>query len=120
MKSIQYHADSFMLKGCTTTIPGSAVTVGAGNVMIEIYEHLDAVGQTIVGGLASTIGVAGYVTGGGHSRLSARYGLAADQVLEMDIVTPQGEIITANECQNQDLFWAMRGVCYLVSLVHTL
>lgn len=28
----------------------------------------------------------------------------------MEIVTPQGEILTLNECQNTDLFWAMRGV----------
>lgn len=28
----------------------------------------------------------------------------------MEVVTPEGEIVVANECQNQDLFWAMRGV----------
>lgn len=36
--------------------------------------------------------------------------MAADQVLEMEIVTPGGDILTINECQNEDLFWAMRGV----------
>lgn len=35
--------------------------------------------------------------------------MAADQVLEMDIVTPCGNILTINDCQNQDLFCAMRG-----------
>ena len=33
-----------------------------------------------------------------------------DQVLEMEIVTPGGHILTIDECQNEDLFWAMRGV----------
>jgi hypothetical protein len=45
--------------------------------------------------------------------------MGADQVLEMEIVTPRGEILTINECQNQDLFWAMRGVS-LISLDYTI
>jgi len=52
----------------------------------------------------------GYMTGGGHGALGPTYGMAADEVLEIDMVTPGGDIITANECQNRDLFWAMRGV----------
>ena len=39
--------------------------------------------------------------------------MAADHVLEMEIVSPGGNILTLNECQNQDLFWAMRGVSTL-------
>jgi hypothetical protein len=65
---------------------------------------------TIVAGGPETVGPGGYLTGGGHGPLSATYGMGADQVLEMEIVTPGGEILTSNECQNQDLFWAMRGV----------
>jgi hypothetical protein len=38
-----------------------------------------------------------------------KYGLGADQVLEIELVNADGEIITANECQNTDYFWAMRG-----------
>jgi hypothetical protein len=30
-------------------------------------------------------------------------------VMEIELVTAAGEVITANECQNQDYFWAMRG-----------
>lgn len=56
------------------------------------------------------IGFGGHITGGGHAALSAYYGLAADNALEFEIVTPGGEILTINECQNQDLFWATRGV----------
>jgi FAD/FMN-containing dehydrogenase len=66
---------------------------------------------TIVAGGSETVGIGGYLTGGGHGALSATYGMGADQVLEMEIVTPRGKILTINECQNQDLFWAMRGVC---------
>jgi hypothetical protein len=77
--------------------------------MIDLYSYLDTLNQTIVGGGGQTVSVGGYLTGGGHSLLSARYGLGADQVLEMQVVTPKGDLVIANECQNQDLFWAMRG-----------
>ena len=56
------------------------------------------------------MGLGGYLTGGGHSPLSAMFGLAVDQVLEMEVVLASGDIVTANEAQHSDLFWAMRGV----------
>ena len=67
-------------------------------------------GLTILSGGQHGVGYGGYATGGGHSALGPTYGMAADQVLEMEIVSPGGDILTINECQNQDLFWAMRGV----------
>lgn len=109
LKGIQIH-DSFQPKSCTATIAGGAVTVGGGQQMVDILEALAPLNRTIVGGSSKSVGVSGHMTSGGHSILSSTYGLAADQALEMEIVTPQGELVTANECQNQDLFWAMRGV----------
>lgn len=41
--------------------------------------------------------------------MTAEYGMGADNILQADIVTPAGELITANECQNSDIFWAIRG-----------
>lgn len=78
--------------------------------MLEIDREASLRNLTIVSGGAGTVGVGGYLTGGGHAALSSTYGLAADQVLEIEMVTPHGKIITANECQHKDLFWAMRGV----------
>lgn len=112
LKALKTH-DSFRPNRCKFTIHTSAVTVGGGMQMWDLYDALDALNQTVVGGGGKTVSVGGYVTGAGHGLLSARYGLAADQVLEMEVVTPQGETVIANECQNQDLFWAMRGVSHL-------
>jgi len=47
--------------------------------------------------------------GGGHSMLSNNFGLGADRVLQYRVVTPQGKTLTANACQNVDLFYALRG-----------
>ncbi|KAF7559013.1 hypothetical protein G7046_g5140 [Stylonectria norvegica] len=62
-----------------------------------------------VDGMGPEVTLGGYLTGGGHSPLSHIYGLGSDQVYEVEMVTPAGDIITANECQNTDLFWAVRG-----------
>lgn len=51
----------------------------------------------------------GYLAGGGHSPVTPIYGLGSDQVLSIDVVTPDGRFVTADETQNEDLFWAIRG-----------
>jgi len=102
--------DAFRPQACDNTIQyGPAVKLGAGMQMADIYRILAPLNRTIVGGTSSTVSIAGFVTGGGHSVLTPRYGMGADQVLEMELVTPAGDIVIANECQNTDLFWALRG-----------
>ncbi|QBZ55220.1 hypothetical protein PoMZ_00115 [Pyricularia oryzae] len=46
---------------------------------------------------------------GGHSILSPHHGLAVDQVLEMEMVDAEGKLLTLNECENEDIFFAVRG-----------
>jgi hypothetical protein len=101
--------DTFNPKGCNFTLPTTSVTVSAGHTMVEIYTAADAQNQTIVGGAAEVVGIGGYITGTGHSPLSTAHGLAADNVLQATLVTPSGDVLTANECQNSDLFCAFRG-----------
>jgi hypothetical protein len=47
--------------------------------------------------------------GGGHGVMSGFYGMGADNIIEASIVTPRGDLVISNECQNSDLFWAIRG-----------
>ncbi|KAI3613790.1 fad binding domain-containing protein [Moniliophthora roreri] len=57
-----------------------------------------------------TVGTSGgWLQGGGHSMLSNTMGLGVDRVLQFRVVTPSGHYLTANSCQNQDLFFALRG-----------
>jgi FAD/FMN-containing dehydrogenase len=66
----------------------------------------------ILSGGSMSVSYGGYLTGGGHAALSSTYGMAADSVLELEIVSAKGDLMTINECQNQDLFWATRGVSF--------
>lgn len=72
----------------------------------------------ILSGGAASVSYGGYLTGGGHSALASTFGMAADSVLQFEIVSPTGEFLTLNECQNQDLFWATRGVSTSIKISH--
>lgn len=119
LTGMQHHsAGSFKPKCCSedgAVHSGSAITVKAASRMQQVHEFASRFDEAVVGGSGSTVGVGGYLTGGGHSLLSTEYGLAADQVLELEIVTPTGDIKVLNECNNKELFWAMRGVSIFAS-----
>jgi FAD/FMN-containing dehydrogenase len=87
---------------------GPAFKLGAGVQAFELYEAAKKFGVTAVGGEGRTVGVmGGYILGGGHSPLSGLYGMAADQVLSMQVVTADGRFVTASPVSHPDLFWAL-------------
>lgn len=89
---------------------GPAFRMGAGVLVQEAYDVAEREGYTVVAGECRTVGVTGgYLAGGGHSPVTSVFGLGSDQVLSVDMVTPDGRFITADETQNTDLFWAVRG-----------
>ena len=79
--------------------------------MRDVYAIAKRHNVTIVGGADPNVGLGGYLTGGGHSPISNQFGLVVDNVLELEIATPMGEIVVANKYQNTDFFWAFNGVC---------
>jgi FAD/FMN-containing dehydrogenase len=53
--------------------------------------------------------VAGLTLGGGFGYLSRKHGLTIDNLVSADVVTANGELVTASDAENPDLFWAIRG-----------
>ncbi|KAK8041122.1 hypothetical protein PG994_014129 [Apiospora phragmitis] len=89
---------------------GPAVRLGAGVQVEEAYQAARAYNGVVVGGDCATVGVVGgYLQGGGHSALSSLYGMAADQVLEWEVVDGTGNILQATPSSNADLYWALSG-----------
>jgi hypothetical protein len=89
---------------------GPAIRMGAGIEGLEAYKFANTKKLTVVGGNCPNVGiVGGYTQGGGIGILSSKYGMAADQVLEYQVVTSNGQLVTANAQTNADLFWALRG-----------
>lgn len=109
MKNITFH-DSFTPDGCDANASFSAVTAESGTQWDELYAAADAKNLVVVGAMSGSVSTGGgYLQGGGHSPLSPFLGLAADNVIEMKVVMADGRLQTANACQNQEMFWALRG-----------
>jgi FAD/FMN-containing dehydrogenase len=83
--------------------------VGPGATMADLDHETQAFGLATPGGVISTTGVAGLTLGGGLGWLARKHGLAIDNLGSVDVVTAGGEVVTASEEENAELFWAIRG-----------
>jgi hypothetical protein len=89
---------------------GKAMKMGAGVQANEAYAAANAKGLVVIGGNGPTVGLAGgYTQGGGHGPLVSKFGLGADQVLEWEVVTSEGQTLIATPQKNSDLYWALSG-----------
>ncbi|KAF8483612.1 hypothetical protein DFH94DRAFT_318194 [Russula ochroleuca] len=84
------------------------LTVGAGCVFDEIYKFIRPKGYNIVGG-GGSVGLSGWIMGGGYSLKTNQYGLGIDNLVQVQIVLPDGKVVMATENINNDLFWAIKG-----------
>jgi FAD/FMN-containing dehydrogenase len=87
---------------------GRAV-VGAGARLGPIYATLGAHGLAIPAGTCPSVGIGGHALGGGFGLASRAWGLAADNLLSVEIVTADGRVRAAAADHEPDLFWACRG-----------
>jgi FAD/FMN-containing dehydrogenase len=110
MNAITMH-DAFVPRGCDAAqAPQPAVTVATGARWYPIYEAVTTRGGRYVqGGGCATVGVAGFIHGGGFGSFSKKYGLGAAALLEAEIVTADGGVLLVNACNHPDLFWAVKG-----------
>jgi FAD/FMN-containing dehydrogenase len=85
------------------------VRVQAGLNWGELDRETQAFSLAVTGGRVTTTGIVGFTTGTGSGWLERKYGFAADNVLSADVVTADGEIVTASEDENQELLWGLKG-----------
>lgn len=88
----------------------NAMSVESGARWLEVYNALQSTNRYIPGGAVGSVGVSGFTLGGGYSILSRKFGPTAGYVREMELVRPDGKIITLNACnEHKDLFQTLKG-----------
>ena len=98
----------------TSNDPATVATVkiAAGMRNFEILAAAAKRNVTVMTGADPNVGIGGWITGGGHGPLTSKYGLGADQVLSMEVVTASGRLLTIDPHHHPNLFWALRGVSH--------
>lgn len=101
--------DLSRMKGIRVDPAARTVRVEGGCVWGDVDHATHAFGMATPSGFISTTGVGGLTLGGGIGYLTRRYGLTIDNLLSVDMVLADGRFVAANERENPDLFWAVRG-----------
>ncbi|MBD2731997.1 FAD-dependent oxidoreductase [Nostoc sp. FACHB-892] len=83
--------------------------VQAGATISDLIETSTQYGLVTATGNCSAVGMAGFTLGGGYGPLTGAYGLGIDNLLSAQVVTADGQLLTANAKEHPDLLWGLRG-----------
>lgn len=101
--------DLSYMKNIEIDAASKTAVIQPGCLLKEIDAATHEHGLALPCGIIGTTGIGGLTLGGGLGYLSRKAGLTIDNLLECELVLATGEMVTANENKNSDLFWALRG-----------
>ena len=101
--------DLSLMKDIQVDPDRSTAKAQPGVVFGEMDKATQPYGLAAPGGIVSETGIAGLTLGGGFGWLSRKHGFSCDSLISAEIVTAGGELLTASESENSDLFWGIRG-----------
>lgn len=101
--------DLSLMKGVLVDAAQKTARAQGGVTWGELNRETQVHGLATTGGVVSTTGIAGLTLGGGLGWLMGTHGLAIDNLRSVELVTAQGDVVTASAQEHPDLFWAVRG-----------
>jgi FAD/FMN-containing dehydrogenase len=101
--------DPSLMKGIRVDPDARTVRVQAGVLLGELDQATEAYALAVTTGFVTHTGVAGLTLGGGLGWIMRKCGLTIDNLLSVDMVTADGESVTASATENAELFWGLRG-----------
>jgi FAD/FMN-containing dehydrogenase len=97
------------MKGIRVDPRARTARAQAGVLLGELDRETQAFGLAAPAGIVTHTGLAGLTLGGGIGWQLRKHGLTIDQLISVDLVTAEGELVTASATENADLFWGVRG-----------
>ncbi|HEY6151029.1 MAG TPA: FAD-binding oxidoreductase [Gaiellaceae bacterium] len=97
------------LKTVTVDPDSRTAKVGGGCLVGDVDAATHEHGMAAPAGIISTTGAGGLMLGGGIGHLTRKAGLSIDNILGAEVVLADGSVVNANENENDDLYWALRG-----------
>lgn len=101
--------DLSLMRGVHVDVAARTATAQPGALWADFNRETQLHGLATPGGFVSTTGIAGLTLGGGFGWITSKFGLAADNLVAVDIVTADASVLRASEKDEPDLFWAVRG-----------
>ena len=101
--------DLSKMKGIHVDLKSKTARAQAGVTLGELDRETQMFGLAVPSGIVTTTGIAGLTLGGGFGYISRKYGLSIDNLISVDVITAEGEFLTASKTENEDLFWGLRG-----------
>ena len=101
--------DMSRMRGVRVDPAATTVRAQGGCTWGDVDRETQVFGLATPGGVVSTTGIAGLTLGGGYGILSPKHGLSCDNLIGADVVLADGRVVVANERENADLFWGLRG-----------
>lgn len=101
--------DLGLMRSVSVDTAAQTATFGGGCTWADVDNALWEHGLATVGGTVSHTGVGGLILGGGYGMLTGRHGMSVDCLASCEVVLANGDIVTASEKENADLFWALCG-----------
>ncbi|XWS35211.1 hypothetical protein CRYUN_Cryun21dG0106600 [Craigia yunnanensis] len=102
--------DMVNLRSVDIDVENKVAWVQSGAVLGELYYNIANRSNTLAfpAGLCPTVGIGGYLSGGGYGLLFRKYGLATDNIIDAQLVDVNGRVLD-RKSMGEDLFWAIRG-----------
>jgi FAD/FMN-containing dehydrogenase len=97
------------MKSVVVSSDKRSARIAGGARMSDVLEVTDPLGVVAVVGSVGAVGMTGFTLGGGYGALIGRFGLAVDNLLAAEVVLADGRTVIANEDNEVDLYWALRG-----------